>query len=406
LAARGGADGRHLQTGCPVKPIRVAYIDHTALLSGGEIALLNLVTHLDRTKVDPVVVLFSAGPLLDALRVAGVETYLLPLGRHVLDTRKDSLGLSSIAKLRHVLASGLHSLRLARLLRKIAPSIVHTNSLKSDIIGGLAGRLAWKTVIWHVRDRIADDYLPRKVVRLFRLLARWIPHHVIANSQATLETLQHSNRQQSVVYSGVVIHDGTLIPDARQASSSSVPTVGMIGRISPWKGQDVLIDAAAMLRDRGVVCRFRIVGSAMFAEDEYDQKIRAKVNDLGLADRFQFTGFRRDVQGEIAMMSLLVHASKTPEPFGQVVVEGMAAGKPVIATRAGGVVEIVEDGVSGILVEPGDPVSLAGAIERVLADPVLAGRLGRQGRERAVARFSIDRVARDVEALYERLTRA
>jgi glycosyltransferase involved in cell wall biosynthesis len=390
-----------------MRPIRVAYIDHTALLSGGEIALLNLVTHLDRSKVDPIVVLFSEGPLLEKLRAAGVETHLLPLASSVLNTRKDSLGAGSLLKVRQAMISGWHSLKLARLLRKLKPSIVHTNSLKSDLIGGIAGRLAWKQVIWHVRDRIAPDYLPASVVKSFQVMSRWIPHHIIANSQSTLETLNQSDTRradQSVVYSGVVIHDGTLIPRATSASPLLIPAVGLIGRISPWKGQKVLIEAALLLKQRGVRCVCRIIGAALFNEHDYEQSLRDDVKSRGLEADVQFVGFKSDIQAEIAQLSIVVHASITPEPFGQVVVEGMAAGKPVIATRGGGVLEIIEHGVSGVLVDPGDPVQLADAIERLLADPVASTALGHAGRARAIERFSIDRVARDVEALYQRLT--
>jgi glycosyltransferase involved in cell wall biosynthesis len=394
----------------PASPIRVAYIDHTALMSGGEIALYNLVTHLDRAVVHPVVILFSEGPLAEKLRAAGVETLVLPMTAAVLQTRKDSLGASSLLKIRAVFASVGQAWRVRRAIRRLDAKIVHTNSLKADLIGGLAGRLAGRWVIWHIRDRIEADYLPAIVVRVFRWLSRVIPHHVIANSRATLQTLQIGDStpaDSSVVYSGVVIHDGTLLParlhDA-ESGTSSFPMIGLMGRISPWKGQDVLIRAAALLRDRGIRARYRIIGSAMFGEEAYELELKQMVDAAGLNDVIEFRGFQSDAAGEISSLDVLVHTSKLPEPFGQVVVEGMAAGKPVIASRAGGVVEIIEDGFSGLLIEPGNAEELAAALQRVLADPELASRLGRLGRRRVENRFTIDRVARDVEYLYLALT--
>jgi glycosyltransferase involved in cell wall biosynthesis len=414
----------------PSRPIRVAYVDHTALMSGGEIALFNLVTHLDRAVVDPVVILFSEGPLAEKLRSAGVETRVLPLDESVLETRKDSLGPRSLLRIGAAFASIRHAWRLRSELRQVRAAIVHANSLKADLIAGVAGRLAGAWVIWHVRDRIEKDYLPRTVVRAFRLLSRIVPHHVIANSQATLDTLHVDDSTvtgTSVVYSGVVIHDGTLLPSrdehvaqpiagaadavaARDAASADadtmqpLPVVGLVGRISPWKGQDVLIRAAQLLRDRGVQARYRIIGSAMFGEEAYERELRAMVDAAGLAESIEFAGFKSNVAAEIAGLDVLVHTSKLPEPFGQVVVEGMAASKPVIATRAGGVIEIVEDGISGLLVEPDDAAALANALQRVLSEPALAARLGAMGRRRVERYFTIERVARDVESLYIALT--
>lgn len=385
-------------------PIRVAYVDHTAQWSGGEIALFNLVAELDRKLIEPIVVLFEDGPLGAKLRAIGVETRVLPADAAVLTTRKDSLGLGSLMRFREVFASFRHAWRLRRVLRERQVELVHTNSLKADLIGGLAGRLAGKRVIWHVRDRIEPDYLPGIVVRLFRLLARVVPHHVVANSESTLETVhlgrsEGARRRQSVVYSGIVLRDA--LPVVR--SGDRVPVVGLVGRITRWKGHDVLLRAAAKLKSKGIHARYRLIGAAMFGEDAYADELQRLVRELDIADVVEFAGFRSDVPAELAMLDVLAHTSITPEPFGQVVVEGMAARRPVIATRAGGVVEIIEDGVSGLLVPPGDVDALADALARVLADPKFAAALGEAGRKRVESRFTIGRIAREVETMYARL---
>jgi glycosyltransferase involved in cell wall biosynthesis len=386
--------------------IRVVYIDHTAKMSGGEIALLNLLTHLNRERVEPIVILFSDGPLRRKLEQIGIPTEIIPLEDAVLNTRKDMLDGKGLMQVGRAWTSLRHASRLCSRLRAIEPHIVHTNSLKADVIGGLAGRLARCRVVWHIRDRISEDYLPKSSVALIRTLARWLPHHVIGNSVATLDTLRSSqdrSSDQTVLYSGVVIHDGVVLGERPARRRGDIPVVGMVGRLTAWKGQDVLVRAVGLLRDRGVVCQARFVGSAMFGEEEYERSLRLLVAQLGLEDRIEMAGFREDVEAELASMDVLVHASVTPEPFGQVVAEGMAAGKPVIAARAGGVTEIIEDGVSGILTTPGDPVELADAIQRVLGDAEFAHRLASDGRRRIVERFTIQRVARDVEQLYDRL---
>src|SRR5665213_684760 len=180
-------------------PRRILYVDHTAALSGGEIALLNLIRHLDRAKFTPVVVLFSSGPLVEKLRDSGIETHVLALAASVNNTRKDSLHLSTLLRVKDIVRTAWFMVKLAWLTRALNIDIIHANSLKADVIGGVAGRLAGVKIIWHIRDRIAQDYLPAPVARLFRRLCKVVPHFVVANSFATLSALGGINPGRSAV---------------------------------------------------------------------------------------------------------------------------------------------------------------------------------------------------------------
>ncbi len=140
----------------------------------------------------------------------------------------------------------------------------------------------------------------------------------------------------------------------------------------------------------------------MFGEEAYEERLHALAGELGVADRVEFRGFRDDVRAELAELDVLVHASTTPEPFGQVVLEGMAAGLPVVAAAAGGRAEIVTDGVDGLLVAPGDAAALAAALTRLAADPQLRERLGAAGR-RTSLRYAPPVVAAGVREVYARL---
>ncbi len=390
-------------------PVRVLFFDHTAAQSGAEIAMLNLVRNLDTRKVTPVVVFGAYGPVVEQMNPFA-DTHVLPLPVAVAGAKKDSLGIGSLFRLRATLSGVGYIWRLARFIRRSDVDVVHTNSLKADVIGGIAGRLARCPVIWHVRDRIDEDYLPPSVVRMFRLLSRWVPHFVITNSAATLRSLYPSAPPVSSVPSSggsrkrsAVVHDGTPwpFPASRTAARNGQVRIGLIGRISPWKGQHIFLQAAARVCQNFPEARFFIVGSALFGEAEYDRKVRSLTESLGISDLVTFTGFRKDVQNMIADMDLIVHASTTGEPFGQVIIEGMAAGKPVIATDGGGVPEIVEDGKTGILVPMGDVQAMADAISRLLADPALAADMGACGRERVRDHFTIEQKARKVEAVYQ-----
>jgi len=141
-------------------PAKIAILDHTAALGGGEIALLNFVRLLDRSRYEPVVVLFSDGPLRDRLAAAGIRSILVPLSAKVVNARKDTLGARTLVKIPQLISALGFSVRLIEYLRSEGFALVHTNSLKSDLLGGIAAKIARIPVIWHVRDRIEADYLP------------------------------------------------------------------------------------------------------------------------------------------------------------------------------------------------------------------------------------------------------
>ncbi len=376
--------------------IRVLFFDHTAAMSGGEIALLQLLETIDRSMIDPVVVLGAEGPLADKLR-PHTEVHVLPIDVSVNQARKDALGAASMLRMGVVWSMIAYIWTLAGFMRRNTIQLVHTNSLKSDVLGGLAARLAGRPVVWHVRDRIAPDYLPAKVVTAFRWLCGRLPDALIANSRATAATIAGTRKPVYVVHDGVPAQLFGRRSDAHQNSNQAVQYVGIVGRISPWKGQDIFLRAAQLVRRAHPSVRFRIIGAALFAEAEFEAKLRALVRELGLEDAVEFRGFCADVPAEIAALTVCVHASTRAEPFGQVIIEAMAAGVPVVATNGGGVPEIVEHGLTGMLVAMGDAEAMAEAIAALLADPQMAGAMALEGKRHVEDHFSIGATAAKVQ---------
>jgi glycosyltransferase involved in cell wall biosynthesis len=386
----------------------IVFFDHTSKISGGEIALLNLVKTLDKSRYKPIVILCAEGPLVESLRNANIETHVLPLDVEVLETRKDSLGMSSILQLRKASSILNYIGKLSTFLRKLDADLVHANSLKSDIIGAFAAKLAGVPVIWHVRDRIADDYLPRKVVRLFRWMCAYVPDHVIAISEATRATLSNSQEPKDKIEQKLtIVHDG-IAPEAlriseRQWQRQDQVRIGLIGRLSPWKGQHIFLKAAAQVHQLFPDARFEIIGSSLFGEKEYEEELVKLTEELNLGKSVQFLGFRNNVLDVIEDLDIVVHASTTAEPFGQVVIEGMASQKPVVATKGGGVLEIIEDHQSGLLVPMNDAVAMAAAIIELLNNPEKARQIGLNAQKRVQEHFLIEQTARKVENVYERV---
>ena len=375
--------------------LSVVYVDHCARLSGGEIALARLLPAL-ADRVDAHVVLGEDGPLVERLVRLGISVEVLQLSSRVRDLRKDTVATGSFDT-SALVTTAAYSVRLAARLRRLRPDLVHTNSLKAALYGGVAGRLARVPVVWHVRDRIADDYLPARAVSLVRRASRLLPSAIVTNSQATLDTLPR--RRRSAVVPNAVVADAVALGDAARIHEEGRLRVGVVGRLAPWKGQHVFLDAFARAFPDGDAVA-RIVGAPLFGEEAYAEELRAQADRLGISDRVDFRGFREDVWAEFAELDVLVHCSVTPEPFGQVVVEGMAAGLPVIAAAAGGPAEVVTDGVDGLLVPPDDVEALTTALRRLADEPALRAQLGAAGRRTAI-RFSPDRTAAGVLAVYD-----
>lgn len=391
---------------------RILYIDHTAEIGGGEIALLNLIRNIDSSRIAPIVLLFSEGPLVARMQ-RYAETHVIELEPRVTKIGKDSLGWWSIFRIKSAFSIIRHVFKVMRFAKKARVELIHTNSLKADVIGGLAARLAGIPVVWHVRDRIEPDYLPSPVVRAFRFLCRTIPNFVIANSTATLGTLHLMGKRGGLaIASGIdlasfgdVVHNSCEVEKRPKlfASEGGVTRIGLIGRISPWKGQHIFIQAAALLHKRYPAAKFEIIGAPLFAERDYERDLHALCEQLGLCDAIDFVGFVDNVSGRLAELDIVVHASTVGEPFGQVIIEGMAEQKPVVATNGGGVPEIVVHGETGLLVPMGDAVAMADAIDFLLKNPEKASQMGIRGRERALSHFTIQMTARKVEGVYEEL---
>jgi glycosyltransferase involved in cell wall biosynthesis len=373
---------------------RVVFVDHVARLSGGEIALLRLLPAL-AAHVDIHVVLGEDGPLVTRLRDLGIDNEVLPLAPRVRDVRKERVrpGRLDPAVLARLLP---YVFRLSRRFRALDADLVHTNSLKAALYAGVAGRMARVPVVWHVRDRIATDYLPRSAVALVRTASRIVPEAVVANSRATLDTLpvHHHSR---VLYNPVV-PDTVGEPPEPSPRLVGEATIGVVGRLAPWKGQHVFLSAFAEAF-RGTSVRARVIGSAMFGEDDYARSLPRQAERLGISDHVEFRGFRDDIWAELRELDVLVHCSVSPEPFGQVVLEGMAAGVPVIAAAGGGPAELITSGVDGILTKPDDVGELAATMRRLHDDPDLRARLASAAQQRS-REFTPERTAQQLLGVY------
>jgi glycosyltransferase involved in cell wall biosynthesis len=396
VAERHREIGRSAISGAGSGRLKVVYLGHVAQLSGAEIALLRLLPHLER--VDPHVVLAEDGPLLGALHLAGISAEVLPMADAARTLRKGNVRGGGV----QVAVAGATAAYIARLavrLRALKPDIVHTNTMKAGVYGSVAARLAGVPVVWHVRDRIADDYLPGPAVTAVRGMVRRLATAVVANSSMTMETVPVPAGTPSLVLPEVMDRPAF----ARSPREPGPLRYGIVGRIAPWKGQDLFLRSFASAFGAGDE-RAVVVGGALFGEDDYAESLPGLIASLGLEQRVELLGHRRDVWAELSRLDVLVHASLSPEPFGQVILEGMTAGVPVIAAGAGGPSEIIRNDETGLLYEPRSADALAAAMRR-MRDPELRSRLAGAARE-GLDRYSPPVVAGQLHELYSTVVAA
>lgn len=380
---------------------RILFLDHAGVLGGAELAILDVARAYRETST---VALFADGPFRARLEEEGIPVTVVEGSAAMHAVRRETRWPGPRA------AWGLLSVvrRLVPLARR--HDCIHANSQKAFVAACLAGIAAGRPVVWDLNDLLTPDHFSPANIRLDVALSNRVAALLIANSQATADAFVAQGGRAdkvTVVHNGIAAAPFDAVRDADAAEArralglGDVPVVGIFSRLGTWKGQDVAIDALA--RVPGV--HLLLVGDALFGEEAYAADLRARAERLGVAGRVHFTGFRSDVARLMRAVDVVAHTSSSPEPFGRVVVEGMLAGRPVIATCAGGVPEIVQDGVTGVLVPPGDAGAFADAVAGLLADPVRAARIAQDGRAHAGLRFTVEAMVARKSLLLEQIAR-
>ncbi len=375
----------------------VVFLDQSGKLGGAELFLADLAQACKRWSR---VVLLEDGPFVELLRERGVfvETIALPDDAKQLSK---SAGILDVLKTAPRLLSFYYEVRR----RLDGADLIYCNTPKAIVLGGLVAWLSKRNLVVHLHDLLSDEHFSALNLKLLGFFARR-GGLVIANSKATAETFKATGGKPwvvEVVYNGFEPSNFARPADFSQAALRTklgLPdglVFGLFGRLTRWKGQHVAIEALRSLPGAHLV----VVGEALFTEDDraYRDELHRVAAEPGLEGRVHFLGFHKDVTPLLQAMDVVVHCSVAPEPFGRVIVEAMLAGTPVVATRGGGVDEIITDGEDGFLVPPADPAALALAVGRIMQDKELASKLASAGLESARERFSMEKTVGRIEQL-------
>ena len=377
-----------------MKP-RVLFVDHAGVLGGAELYLLDIVRAM---KDQAHVVLFENGPFYDRLKQEGISADVLRASNAVMGVERTGGRLDDLKAIPGILQMVLQLRKMAR-----EYDILYANSQKALVIGSLAGKAAGRPVIWNLHDILTADHFSGAHRKLGVFLANQFVDHVIVNSQATMNAFEESGGdidKTSIIYNGIDASrfdtiDAHEVQELRTSLGlSQCKIVGVFSRLTPWKGQHILLESLAHLPDVHAL----LVGGALFQDDlSYERSLRNLAEQMGITERVHFLGFRDDVPRLMKAVDIVLHSSTSPEPFGRVIVEGMLAHKPVIATGAGGAKEIIKDGVDGILIPPNNPMAMVSAIKRLISDPERTDTIARNGYHMARERFSIESIVQKVE---------
>jgi glycosyltransferase involved in cell wall biosynthesis len=357
-------------------------------VGGTERQLFELLRRLDRRRFRPLLATFKkGGELLPRLREIGIEPAVFPL--------RGSLAQANTA---------YQITRMAMMCRRENVKVIHAHDFYSNVIGVAAAQLCGARVIASRRD--LAHWLGGTQRKALRLACR-VADAVVANAAAvgaqTERDLGVDGDKIHVVFNGIDVEQfdtqAFKTPDPLlPAGPVDVPRIAMVGSMHlPDKGHADLLEAAHILKARGVRAQFILVSDGTLRGD-----LEAKAQAFGVADDVFFLGRRDDVPSVLVRCDIVAHPSWA-EGFPNAVLEAMCAARPVVATRVGGIPEVMADGVHGMLIEAQRPAELASALEKLIANPLAGHVMGLRGRQHVEAVFSLDRMCERVESLYDAL---
>lgn len=375
-----------------VKTLRVLFVHSGSDLYGASRSLLRLASRFAQDGATVMAVLPQDGPLVVALQERGIKVVVqttLP----VIERQK----ARSVMGILQLLANALLStLGLLRITKQFKPHLIHTMTAVI-LSSGLAAKLTGIPHIWHIRESFGEF---GTLWRYYQKYMLWLSTRIICVSTPVAEQFEQDRDRAKtcVIHNGFPVGEFSDISPERvnrfrsqYVTSGAECLVGVVGRIKlQRKGQEVFVEAAGLLHDKFPGARFLCIGSPFPGNEVHLTRLLTLIRELNLEEYVRYTGDVEDIKAAIAALDILVLPSAQPEPFAGVVVEAMALSRPVVATRIGGSIEQVIDGVTGYLVNPGDPEAMANGIEKLLESADRRRTFGENGFIRFLEKFEFE----------------
>lgn len=374
-ASRAWAAYSRPQTGGGMKTI--LFVETGSGYGGSAVCLDHLLRTLNTSRLRCLVLYRAEGTGIQRIRAFGVPT--VPMRKRAV------------------------LFQLIRLIVEEKVDLIHANNeIYSHAMTIVAARVTRRKCLMHMRGI-------RALTRRERWLVPWI-HQFVVLSQFACDFYA---KQGIPVLRMALVHDGIDLeqfshPIGQEQARGLIgvdgsPVIGMVSRLVPMKGHRDAVEALAILVKRHPAARLVFVGGDPHPDNRYLKSLQAYVSAYGLQGNVIFTGWRNDIAEVTAAFDVAVQASHYLEGFGSAAMEAMALGKTVVATRVGGLPELIEDGRTGILVAPGEPEQLAAAISRLLEDEALRQQMGDAAKARVQALFNQKQLTAKIESIYARM---
>jgi glycosyltransferase involved in cell wall biosynthesis len=400
---------------------RILYIHHGGRMGGGApLSLLYLIKQLDRSRYEPIVLTLRPGTVVDTYRAEGIETHAVEGIADFSHTELEWYGGSDLWRLPIQAARFWPSLiATRRYLHQFKPDLVHLNSSTLSA----SARAAWREqipIVWHIREPIHNGYLG--------IRRNWLTHHIEHDSARVISISNYdasrlrSSPKVRVIYNFVDfnIFDRTIsLGESRQRLNLTPAQniVTMLGGTAYAKGTLTFVKALPIVRKALPNTKFLVVGQPpaigdssrlkslakfVLRADAYDREVMAAASDSIASGHIRFTGIRTDMPHVLAATDILAFPSSVPH-FARPIIEAGAMAKPVVASRLGGPIELVQDGETGLLVSPNDPAALAEALITLLKDPSRMLAMGEAGYAQAREKFDAATNAQKTFAVYDEI---
>ena len=381
------------------RAIPILYINQTAVHGGAEEVLLHTMRATRQQGYTPLLVVPAEGWLTTQCRAAHIPCILLPSLPNIVvsDTWQQQF--------KPWLLNGI---ALAQIIRNYKVKLVHANTPRAAYHGGLAARIARIPIVNHCHDMLTLPYSSPPKARLLNALS----DAIITVSDAVATVVQqfapYLAPKITRIYNGLPPsqYDAVFPADLRPFGiTDECFVIGSVSAMAPLKGQDVLIEAFALIHERLPQLRLVIVGGAHGNQQQqgYERQLWERVAALGLQEKIVFTGWREDVWSLLGSFDVFAHVPTLADSLPTVLLHASALGRPNVASRIGGIPEIVVDGATGWLVPPSDAPALADKLAQLVAQPEQRIAFGKAAQKHFLETFSFEEMARNLGQLYKRV---
>lgn len=390
------------------EPVNILFVESNVdgTIGGSYLSLFFLASGLDRRRYTPIVLFASKNELIKRYQDAGIDTRVerprVPFAPHRRLLRPFTRAMNLVAARIQSVRAVLQHLRT---LRREHIGLLHlNNSIAASHEWSLAARLLGIPRVVHERGILNRYSLTT------RLLARQLSA-VICVSDAVRHNLGYhglSHLPLITIHNGLDVSDFCVTRSVRSIREElglreSVRLLGIVGNMQRWKGQDVVVRAVATVRREFPDLKCLLIGDVSRRDQDdlaFYAELQRAIDEHSLKDCVVLTGYKPDVANYVNALEVLIHASIKPEPFGRVLLEGMALRKPIVASKAGGVTEIVVDEETGLLFQPGNSGELAAGLRRLLCDQGLRDSMGHAGYRRLLGSFGVAKNVVATERVY------